>query len=343
MSVGKELKNVLSKFKKHSKLYFESGRVVNKLTESSRETNKNDPDETNRESAERQYLNILKDCLYNGVSFPEGERTGVGRFGLWQRQIRVDLSKYEIPLLTTKYVPFKTIVKELLWIINGSTNVKHLQKQDVHIWDEWANSKTGDIGFSAYGGLWRNFDASYAPFLPNFSCDVINKRWISPLVSDDGIDQLVRLVEGIKKNPASTRHVICCWHPRYVHQAALPPCHTWFRVKIDGNGLLHSSLTQRSCDMFLGVPFNLASYSIFTRMLASVTGYKCGTFVHNLEDCHIYDNQVEAVKEQLKQTVKSSPLMYLYDPPDDIREFDLSNFNLLGYEPGKKIKAEVAL
>jgi thymidylate synthase len=265
--------------------------------------------------AERQYLDLLADILANGVR--REDRTGTGTLGLFGRQIRFDLAD-GFPLLTTKKLHLKSIVLELLWFLRGDTNVRWLQERGVRIWDEWASAE-GELG-PVYGKQWRS--------------------WAAP----DGrvIDQIARVVEQIRANPSSRRHIVSAWNPADVDDMALPPCHCLFQFYV-ADGKLSCQLYQRSADVFLGVPFNIASYALLTLMMAQVTGLKPGEFVHTFGDVHLYLNHVDQAREQLTREPLPFPTVTLA-PKTDLFAFDYpDDFRLAGYEAWPHIKAEVAV
>jgi thymidylate synthase len=264
---------------------------------------------------ERQYLALLADILENGV--PRGDRTGTGTLGVFGRQMRFDLSK-GFPLLTTKKLHLKSIVYELLWFLRGDTNARWLQERGVKIWDEWADPETGELG-PVYGKQWRS--------------------WATP---DGGsIDQIAKLVEGLKTNPNSRRHIVTAWNPADVDDMALPPCHCLFQFFV-ADGKLSCQLYQRSADVFLGVPFNIASYALLTLMVAQVVGLEPGEFVHSFGDAHLYLNHVEQAKLQLSREPRPFPTMRIA-PRSDLFAFEYEDFALEAYDPWPHIKAEVAV
>ena len=214
----------------------------------------------------KQYLDLLRDIMQNGQD--ADNRTGVYARKVFGRQMRFDLSK-GFPLVTTKKVFLKGIIHELIWLLSGNTNIKYLTDNNVHIWDEWAD-KDGNLG-PVYGYQWRNFNG-------------------------EGIDQIKDVIERIKKNPQDRRLIVSAWNPAQIDKMALPPCHCFFQFDVTPDGRLNCQLYQRSCDMFLGVPFNIASYSLLTMMIAQVTGLKAGEFVHTLGNAHIYSNHFEQVQ-----------------------------------------------
>jgi thymidylate synthase len=264
---------------------------------------------------ERQYLDLLADILANGVE--RGDRTGTGTRGVFGRQMRFDLAQ-GFPLLTTKKLHKKSIILELLWFLRGDTNVRWLQERGVSIWDEWADPATGELG-PVYGKQWRS--------------------WTAP----DGrvIDQIAAIVEGLKTNPNSRRHIVSAWNPAEVEDMALPPCHCLFQFFV-ADGKLSCQLYQRSADVFLGVPFNIASYALLTMMVAQVTGLKPGEFVHTLGDAHLYLNHLDQAREQLTRTPYPLPVLEIA-PRDDLFAFEYEDFKLRGYQAHDRIAAPIAV
>jgi thymidylate synthase len=263
---------------------------------------------------ERQYLNLLRDILDNGVR--RDDRTGTGTLGVFGRQIRFDLAK-GFPVLTTKKLHLRSIIVELLWFLRGETNIAYLKDNGVRIWDEWADAE-GELG-PVYGKQWRS--------------------WTAP----DGrvIDQIEKLVHGLKTNPNSRRHIVTAWNPADVDDMALPPCHCLFQFFV-ADGKLSCQLYQRSADVFLGVPFNIASYALLTMMLAQVVGLEPGDFVHTFGDAHLYLNHLEQAELQLTREPLRLPVMRIA-PKTDLFGFELSDFTLEGYEAWPHIKAAVAI
>lgn len=263
---------------------------------------------------ERQYLNLLADILANGVQ--RGDRTGTGTLGVFGRQIRFDLAK-GFPVLTTKKLHLRSIIIELLWFLKGDTNIAYLKDNGVRIWDEWAD-ENGDLG-PVYGKQWRS--------------------WATP----DGrsIDQIVALVENLKTNPSSRRHIVTAWNPADVDDMALPPCHCLFQFFV-ADGKLSCQLYQRSADVFLGVPFNIASYALLTLMVAKVVGLEPGEFVHTFGDAHLYLNHLEQAREQLTREPFDFPTMQIADKRD-LFGFEYEDFTLEGYQAHPHIKAEVSV
>jgi thymidylate synthase len=263
---------------------------------------------------ERQYLDLLADILANGVR--RDDRTGTGTLGVFGRQIRFDLAK-GFPLLTTRKLHRKSIILELLWFLRGDTNVRWLQERGVSIWDEWAD-ETGELG-PVYGKQWRS--------------------WAAP----DGrtIDQMANVVASIRENPTSRRHIVTAWNPAEVDDMALPPCHCLFQFFV-AEGRLSCQLYQRSADIFLGVPFNIASYALLTRMMAQVTGYEPGEFVHTFGDAHLYLNHVEQARLQLTRDPLPFPTLRLA-AKTDLFDFTEEDFGFEGYRAHPAIKAQIAV
>ena len=263
---------------------------------------------------ERQYLNLLRDILDNGAR--RDDRTGTGTLGVFGRQMRFDLSK-GFPLLTTKKLHLRSIIVELLWFLRGETNIGYLKDHNVRIRDEWADAE-GELG-PVYGKQWRS--------------------WTAP----DGrvIDQIARVVDSLKTNPNSRRHIVTAWNPADVDDMALPPCHCLFQFFV-ADGKLSCQLYQRSADVFLGVPFNIASYALLTLMMAQVTGLEPGEFVHTFGDAHLYSNHLEQAELQLTREPLPLPTMTI-TARDDLFAYELSDFVLDGYAPWPHIKADVAV
>ncbi|MCH4842220.1 thymidylate synthase [Bifidobacterium pseudolongum] len=264
------------------------------------------------------YEDLLRKILMEGNL--KSDRTGTGTISLFGQQMRFDLSE-GFPLLTTKRVFFKGIAYELLWFLKGSGNVRWLQEHNVHIWDEWAD-ENGDLG-PVYGVQWRS--------------------WPAPTPSDPNrtIDQISNVLELIRTQPDSRRMVVTAWNPAEVEQMALPPCHALFQFYV-ANGKLSCQLYQRSCDMFLGVPFNIASYSLLTMMMAQQAGLEPGEFVWTGGDCHIYDNHVDQVLEQLSREPYPYPTMKIRKA-DSLFEYDYGDFEIMGYQYHPTIKAPIAV
>ncbi|HEY8068268.1 MAG TPA: thymidylate synthase [Burkholderiales bacterium] len=267
------------------------------------------------EHGERQYLDLLAQVLAQGAS--KTDRTGTGTLSVFARQMRFPLGA-DFPLLTTKKLHLKSIVLELLWFLRGDTNVKWLQERGVTIWDEWAD-ENGELG-PVYGYQWRH--------------------WRSP---DGGeIDQIRNVVESIRKKPDSRRHLVSAWNPADVDRMALPPCHALFQFYV-ADGRLSCQMYQRSADLFLGVPFNIASYALLTLMMAQVTGLRPGEFVLTLGDAHLYLNHLEQAREQLARAPRPFPRMKINPAVKDLFAFTYEDFTLEGYEPHPAIKAPIAV
>ena len=254
---------------------------------------------------ERQYLDLLEELVDHGVRKPD--RTGVGTRSLFGRQMRFDLSE-EFPLLTTKKIHFRSVAYELLWFLSGGRNVRYLHEAGVRIWDEWANPKTGDLG-PIYGAQWRSWTGA----------------------DGEAIDQMTQVVEEIRANPHSRRLVVSAWNVSDLPEMALPPCHVLFQFYVVG-GKLSLSLYQRSADIFLGVPFNIASYALLLRMTAQVTGLEPGEFIHNLGDVHLYSNHIEQARKQLKRKPRPLPRLEIDNYCNDLFSFDYDDFMLVERE-----------
>lgn len=274
----------------------------------------------------RQYLDLLQRILDEGVQ--KGDRTGTGTISIFGHQMRFNLAD-GFPLVTTKKVHLKSIIYELLWLIAGDTNIKYLHDHNVTIWDEWANSD-GDLG-PVYGAQWRNWN-------------------------NEGIDQIQQVIDSIKNNPNSRRHIVTAWNPSVLpdeHEkdfaknvaegkAALPPCHAFFQFYVI-NGRLSCQMYQRSADVFLGVPFNIASYSLLTMMMAQVCNLEAGDFIHTFGDVHIYNNHIEQVKLQLTREPRPLPTMRLNPEVKSLYDFKYEDFTLENYNPYDAIKAPVSV
>ncbi len=273
----------------------------------------------------KQYHQLLNHLLEKGTQ--KGDRTGTGTISSFGYQMRFDLSE-GFPMLTTKKLHLKSIIHELLWFIKGETNIKYLKENNVRIWDEWAD-EDGNLG-PVYGHQWRNWNS-------------------------EGIDQIKELVHQIKHNPNSRRMIVSAWNPSVLPdtsksfsenvkngKAALPPCHAFFQFYV-ADGKLSCQLYQRSADTFLGVPFNIASYALFTMMIAQVTNLKAGDFIHTFGDVHLYNNHLEQAKEQLKRALKPLPKMVINPNITDINNFKFEDFELVNYDPHPHIKAAVSI
>ncbi|RDY58823.1 thymidylate synthase [Flagellimonas nanhaiensis] len=273
----------------------------------------------------KQYHDLLKHVLEHGNQ--KGDRTGTGTLSVFGYQMRFDLSE-GFPMVTTKKLHLKSIIYELLWFLKGDTNVKYLQENGVRIWNEWAD-ENGDLG-PVYGHQWRNWDS-------------------------EGIDQIKEVIETLKTNPNSRRLLVSAWNPSVLPdtsvsfaenvangKAALPPCHAFFQFYV-ADGKLSCQLYQRSADIFLGVPFNIASYALFTLMMAQVCGYEPGEFVHTFGDAHIYTNHMEQVELQLSREPRPLPTIKLNPSVTNIFDFTFEDFELLNYDPHPHIKGVVAV
>jgi thymidylate synthase len=263
----------------------------------------------------KQYLDLLGHVLSTGTR--KTDRTGTGTISVFGYQMRFGLEE-SFPLLTTKKLHLKSIIHELLWFISGSTNIKYLQDNGVKIWNEWADSE-GNLG-PVYGSQWRSW----------------------PGQGGRTIDQLQNVIQSLKTNPDSRRHIVSAWNPGEIDRMALPPCHILFQFYVS-EGKLSCQLYQRSCDIFLGVPFNIASYSLLTLMVAQVTGLKPGEFIHTLGDAHIYLNHIDQVNLQLTRTPFRLPVMNINPEVKDITGFRYEDFSLTGYEAHPGIKGDIAV
>ncbi|WJH42344.1 thymidylate synthase [Aliirhizobium terrae] len=263
----------------------------------------------------KQYLDLLRHVMETGTD--RGDRTGTGTRSVFGYQMRFDLSE-GFPALTTKKLHLRSIIIELLWFLRGDTNIAYLKENGVSIWDEWAD-ENGDLG-PVYGYQWRSW----------------------PRPEGGHVDQIAQLIEGLKTNPNSRRHIVSAWNPAQVDDMALPPCHCLFQFYV-ADGKLSCQLYQRSADIFLGVPFNIASYALFTMMVAQVTGLKLGDFVHTFGDAHIYSNHVEQAKLQMTREPKALPTMKINPDVKDIFSFKFEDFELVDYVADPHIKAPVAV
>ncbi len=261
----------------------------------------------------KQYLDLLQDIMDHGQD--ANNRTGIYARKVFGRQMHFDLNQ-GFPLVTTKKVYLRAIIHELIWLLSGDTNIKYLHDNNVTIWDEWADDN-GDLG-PIYGHQWRNFNSQ-------------------------GIDQIKDVIERIKKNPQDRRLIVTAWNPAQIEQMALPPCHCFFQFDVTPDGRLNCQLYQRSCDMFLGVPFNIASYSLLTMMIAQVCGLKTGEFVHTLGNAHIYSNHFEQVRLQLSRQPYPLPQMKINPDVKDIDDFRFEDFELVNYQCHPTIKGDVAV
>jgi thymidylate synthase len=262
-----------------------------------------------------QYLDLLEDILDNGIE--RGDRTGTGTLAVFGRQIRFDLSE-GFPAVTTKKLHLKSVIHELLWFLNGDTNIKYLNDNNVNIWNEWAN-ENGELG-KVYGKQWRSWETK------------------------DGktVDQITQVINSIKNNPNSRRHIVTAWNPTDLPQMALGPCHCIFQFFV-ADGKLSCQLYQRSADTFLGVPFNIASYALLTMMVAQVCGLKVGEFIHTFGDAHLYLNHLEQAKLQLTRQPKTLPTMQINKAVKDIFSFKYEDFKLLDYNTHPTIKGKISI
>ena len=263
----------------------------------------------------KQYLQLMRHVRDNGTH--KGDRTGTGTVSCFGYQMRFDLSE-GFPVLTTKKLHLRSIIHELLWFLQGDTNIHYLKENGVRIWDEWAD-ENGDLG-PVYGYQWRS--------------------WPNP----DGTqtDQIHKLIESLKHKPDSRRHIVSAWNPSFIDDMALPPCHCLFQFYV-ADGKLSCQLYQRSADLFLGVPFNIASYSLLTLMLAQVCGYEPGEFVHTFGDVHLYSNHLEQTDLQLQREPRSLPNLRINPDVKDLFDFRFEDFELVDYDPHPHIKAPVAV
>ena len=290
----------------------------------------------NTQSNEYEYINLIKKILENGND--KQDRTGTGTLSLFGNMMRFDLSE-SFPLLTTKRVFWRGVVEEILWFLRGSTNAKDLADKGVHIWDGNAtrdfldkygfpDREEGDLG-PVYGFQWRHAGAEYTDFRQNYA--------------GQGVDQIKQVIEMLKTDPDSRRIIVSAWNVKDINQMALPPCHALFQFYVE-NGKLSCLLYQRSCDVGLGVPFNIASYALLTCLVARIVGLQPGEFVHMMGDTHIYKNHVEALKEQIERDPRPFPMLDIkYVEGKPIEEYEFEDFVLTGYHPHKTIKMEMAV
>jgi thymidylate synthase len=263
----------------------------------------------------RQYLQLLGDVLANGVDRPD--RTGTGTRSIFGYQLRFNLAD-GFPLVTTKKLHVRSIIYELLWFLRGETNIGYLKEHGVRIWDEWAD-ENGDLG-PVYGSQWRSW----------------------PDGRGGTIDQIANVVHSIRTKPDSRRHIVTAWNPAEIEDMALPPCHCLFQFYV-AEGRLSCQLYQRSADVFLGVPFNIASYALLTHMVAQVTGLEPGEFIHSFGDVHLYSNHFEQANEQLSRAPRPLPRLKLNPERRDLFGFQFEDFEIVGYDPHPHIKAAVAV
>ncbi|MSR72476.1 MAG: thymidylate synthase [Opitutales bacterium] len=280
----------------------------------------------------KAYLDLLRHVRQTGEV--RKDRTGVGTLGIFGAQLRFDLAQ-GFPLVTTKKVHTKSIIQELLWFLAGRTDNAWLTERGVSIWNEWATAEQcakfgrgeGELG-PVYGHQWRNFGAT---------------KKADGTYNSDGVDQIKLLIEQLKKNPASRRHLVTGWNPLEADKVALPPCHTLYQFHVSTDNRLSCQLYQRSADLFLGVPFNIASYSLLTHMIAQVTGLKPGHFVHTFGDAHIYSNHLEQVDLQCSREPRPLPRLILNPEIKDLFDFKYEDITIEGYDPHPGIKAPVAI
>lgn len=312
----------------------------------------------------KQYLELCKHVLENGTK--KEDRTGTGTYSTFGYQMRFDLQQ-GFPLLTTKKTAFRLIVSELLWFLKGDTNVRTLIKEKNPIWDEWAFEQW--VSSSEYDGpdmtdfglrAAKNpeFNEVYQEEMKKFKERVLadeefanqyadlgpvyGKQWRSWEANGETIDQVQNVIKSIKENPDSRRHIVSAWNPAEVDDMALPPCHTLFQFYV-ADGKLSCQLYQRSADIFLGVPFNIASYALLIQLIAKECGLEVGEFVHTLGDAHIYSNHVDQVKEQLKRAPRTLPTVHIHDEGKSIFELETADIELVGYDPHPRIKAPIAV
>jgi len=265
---------------------------------------------------ESQYLNLLREALECGER--REDRTGTGTLSLFGRQCRYDLRE-SFPLLTTKKLHTRSIIYELLWFLKGETNIRYLKERGVRIWDEWADDE-GNLG-RVYGAQWREWRGE----------------------NGVKVDQISDLIQRIKSDPFSRRHIVSAWNPAELDAMALPPCHTLFQFYVHADQSLSCQLYQRSADLFLGVPFNIASYALLTRMVAQVCDLKPREFIHTIGDAHLYLNHLEQAKEQLEREPKSFPQLFINPKKKNIFEFEFEDFEFQNYDPYPTIKAPIAV
>ncbi len=263
----------------------------------------------------KQYLDLMRHVRDNGIR--KADRTGTGTVSVFGHQMRFDLGE-GFPLVTTKKVHLRSIIHELLWFLRGDTNIRYLHDNNVTIWDEWADDN-GDLG-PVYGYQWRSW----------------------PAADGSHVDQISQVIEQIKNNPDSRRIIVSAWNVGEIENMALPPCHAFFQFYV-ADGRLSCQLYQRSADIFLGVPFNIASYALLLMMMAQVTGLKAGDFVHTFGDAHLYLNHLEQAELQLSRTPRALPVMRLNPDIDNLFDFSFDDFELLDYDPHPHIKAAVAI
>lgn len=263
----------------------------------------------------KSYLELLNHVLTNGTD--RSDRTGTGTLSVFGAQLRFSLNP-TFPLLTTKKLHLRSIIYELLWFLKGDTNIKYLNENRVSIWDEWADDK-GNLG-RVYGAQWTDWTNSQS----------------------ESFNQIASVVESLKNNPNSRRHIVCAWNPGEINQMALPPCHALFQFYV-ANGKLSCQLYQRSADLFLGVPFNIASYALLTQMIAQVCNLEAHEFVHTFGDLHLYKNHLDQANEQLSRTPREQPIMRINPEVKDLNAFKYEDFSLENYDPHPTIKAPISV
>jgi|TARA_B100001093_G_scaffold98245_2_gene90283 thymidylate synthase len=263
----------------------------------------------------KTYLDLLEMVLNRGTY--RQDRTGTGTYGVFGAQVRYSLED-NFPLLTTKKLHWKSILHELIWFLSGDTNIKYLNDNGVSIWDEWAD-ENGDLG-RVYGAQWTDWKGT----------------------DGESINQIEILIDGLRNNPNSRRHIVSAWNPAEIEEMALPPCHSLFQFYVS-KGELSCQLYQRSADIFLGVPYNVASYAILTRMVAKITGLKAKEFVHTFGDLHLYSNHVEQAKKQLARAPKPLPKLIIHGDQKEITDFKYDDFEIRDYDPHPNIKAPIAI
>ena len=263
----------------------------------------------------KEYLNLVQKILDNGVK--KEDRTGTGALSIFGHQLRFDLAE-GFPLVTTKKLFLKGIIHELLWFLSGSTNIQYLLDNNVHIWDDWADEQ-GELG-PVYGHQWRSW----------------------PCASGEGIDQISHVIESIRNDPYSRRHLVSAWNVEYIRDMVLPPCHAFFQFNV-ANNRLSCQLYQRSADVFLGVPFNIASYSLLTHMVAQVVGLKPGEFIHTFGDAHLYLNHIDQAREQLTRQPFPKPTLSLNSEIESIFEFTFDDIRVNDYQSHRALKGAIAV
>lgn len=319
---------------------------------------------TNKNNVDPEYFSLVKTILEKGT--PSDDRTGVGTLSYFGPQMRFDLNA-GFPQLTTKRVPFKLIVSELLWFLRGSQNIRFLLENNNHIWDEWGFEKwiISDFDLNnefkrqtlSHGLNYRfkneDYNKNYDKFIDIYRKSILSSKEFADKYGDlgpvygkqwrdfNGIDQIANIINELKTNPSSRRMIVSAWNPEDVNDMALPPCHTIFQLYVR-DGKLSSKLYQRSGDVFLGVPFNISSYALLTHIFAKQAGLEVGEFIHTFGDAHIYTNHMDQINEQLQRKPKALPQLADF-PLKPIEEYEISDFNLIGYDPHPAIKGDVAV